>query len=818
MIGIQYYSLTPTSLELNGPILSFLRQPESTSLCYAGVSTFIGIATAIFPSQVPSNPASNTGIITYRWYDQDGPLFDDPPPEGGDGETISGSGTTTLTLYNNTRSRILFLRSDYISSAYSSPVGSDVTAGTARSTGNAINRNLDSESAILTVFPTISITSEPLDDVVVPNQEAVFSVSASASDGTNLTYQWQLNGENLVDTESSEKIVTVPPDSSIITITDDTTGSITNVNFSEVASYSNFVPGKTYTLVSSSNITTRLTAVGAGGGRSITRNVSGGSGGKSEGTFTFVSGQSYKLVVGSSGINGGSGGFGGGGNGGGGSGQGGGGGGFTGLFDTSVTHANSILIAGGGGGGANDPAGGGAGGGSSGGNSGNAGGRGGFGASQSAGGAGGSGGTSGSALQGGPGSAGGGGGYFGGGGGTPYSGCCADGAGGGGSAYLHPTLLSDSSTQVGGGGNPGGDGSFLITYQGTEEITISTVSGSTTPNLKISSSTFGLASVKCIIDHPTTCDSPLLSREANFSVAEPRPILEYEIVRDDVATLYDSGEQNISNSSLMFSSDTTNPSKTIIVYPTEKDINVKITLSGSAGQSTNGFLGGEGGFSTFTYTLRQNVEYVFKLNPAIQPFGGRGGGGGGAFFYEKGKLLAVCGGGGGAANGVKGGHGGGIGVAGESGRGRNAGAGGALIAAGTLNQTGLSVSGTTGGRVRSCTVGNYYQTQGFSACSDVGNTQWRISDGTITSGTATITRGYKAGNALRNNGGISSSQENGIYIGGGGSGAVGGNATQNAGSSGGGGSGYTNGSVSIISTQLGGNLSTNSFVVIEIQP
>jgi len=245
---------------------------------------------------------------------------------------------------------------------------------------------------------------------------------------------------------------------------------------------------------------------------------------------------------------------------------------------------------------------------------------------------------------------------------------------------------------------------------------------------------------------------------------------------------------------------------------------VKITLAGGAGQIVGSTLGGPGGLSFFEYTLKQNVEYVFKLNPSIQPFGGRGGGGGGAFFYEKGRLLAVCGGGGGSANGVRGGAGGGIGVAGESGRGRNAGAGGVLIPAGTLNLIGLAVSGTTGGRVRSCTVGDYYQTQGISACSDVGNTQWRISDGTITSGTATITRGYKAGSSIRNNGGISSSQENGIYIGGGGSGAVGGNAAQNVGSSGGGASGYTNGSVSILSTQLGGNLSTNSFVVIEIQP
>ena len=60
----------------------------------------------------------------------------------------------------------------------------------------------------------------------------------------------------------------------------------------------------------------------------------------------------------------------------------------------------------------------------------------------------------------------------------------------------------------------------------------------------------------------------------------------------------------------------------------------------------------------------RNTEYVLRLGPTLEPFGGRGGGGGAAFFYEKGQLLAVVGGGGGAGNGNDGGNGGGIGLAG----------------------------------------------------------------------------------------------------------------------------------------------------------
>jgi hypothetical protein len=69
-------------------------------------------------------------------------------------------------------------------------------------------------------------------------------------------------------------------------------------------------------LVANSNLRTKITALGAGGGASIERSVAGGVGGNSSGTFTFLANQQYRLIVGGRGVNGGSGGFGGGGSGG----------------------------------------------------------------------------------------------------------------------------------------------------------------------------------------------------------------------------------------------------------------------------------------------------------------------------------------------------------------------------------------------------------------------------------------------------------------------------------------------------------------------
>ena len=128
------------------------------------------------------------------------------------------------------------------------------------------------------------------------------------------------------------------------------------------------------------------------------------------------------------------------------------------------------------------------------------------------------------------------------------------------------------------------------------------------------------------------------------------------------------------------------------------------------------------------------------------------------------------------------------------------------MSAGQLTSAGVVPTGGTGGKVESCTIGDYWLGQGVDACSDVGNVKFRTFDGNEVSSSATIQRGYKGDggpeNGFRFNGGSSFNQVNGTYIGGGGAGAYGGNAAASTNSGGGGGSGYTNGSVTIIDTSL----------------
>ena len=172
------------------------------------------------------------------------------------------------------------------------------------------------------------------------------------------TYKWQFNGEDLTD--GSFPIVGLQPvPQTVLKVTSDQ-GDDFEIDFEKVTSFEDFVPNRTYTITPKFvDVETQIFAIR---GSSAYNKVRGSSGGSAQGTFTFVYGETYLLQVGNAGgfadrTNPGAtvtpGGLPGGGdaptfgtteNGSG------GGGGYTGLFKDSVSHSNSIMIAGGGGG------------------------------------------------------------------------------------------------------------------------------------------------------------------------------------------------------------------------------------------------------------------------------------------------------------------------------------------------------------------------------------------------------------------------------------------------------------------------------------
>ena len=202
MIGLGFYNATNTSLDLNGPFLRYTKQPSlSGEVSNGGSVTLVGITTAEFKHNptIPGERVTNTGTLEYQWY-IDGVA-------AVDGTNISGAGTSELTISNLTNpvdnGKSVVLYASYGASAYQS--SSPVTAGTARSTGNAPNAPLLSNVITINVTPVLSITLQPIDTIGIEDSFSIFNIEATTTDpdlNFQITYQWRLNGVNLSDSGS----------------------------------------------------------------------------------------------------------------------------------------------------------------------------------------------------------------------------------------------------------------------------------------------------------------------------------------------------------------------------------------------------------------------------------------------------------------------------------------------------------------------------------------------------------------------------------------------------------------------------------------
>jgi len=184
-VAFHNFRTTKTFIDLNGPVLSFSETPESVQAIASGIATFVGVATVSFPGV--SNP-TNTGTITYKWHDLNGPLTD--------GANITGSATTTLTLSNvygaANNGKEYFLRVNY-------------TPG--ETTGNAVNEPFDSDNVTTTVAPTISFTTQPGLSTVAIGEQATFIAIPEISDTSYspLLQNWTVDGV-IVENQTSPLI------------------------------------------------------------------------------------------------------------------------------------------------------------------------------------------------------------------------------------------------------------------------------------------------------------------------------------------------------------------------------------------------------------------------------------------------------------------------------------------------------------------------------------------------------------------------------------------------------------------------------------
>ena len=350
----------------------------------------------------------------------------------------------------------------------------------------------------------------------------------------------------------------------------------------------------------------------------------------------------------------------------------------------------------------------------------------------------------------------------------------------------------------------------------SEDKSYSKISGSQTTQLTITPDEEGSSKIDCLVTHPVA--SSKTSKKASLVVTEPKSIIKIEgYDGTSTATLL---QKNLEDSEFTLTKSDLD-SDDICFYAAEKDIEVEIDMYGGKGigfdeeggtnynagfRWTSGGDGGEGGFSRIQFTMKKNEEYILrgiKSNTAL-------------FLYRKASLIAVVGQGGNGGHYGKGGKGGGVNVAGEStvsSSGGTGGRGGFLIPEGELEENGIfgsranpstvypedfTTDGKTPGQTIKCSKGVYWRDQGKGACEDVGTVKFRLSDGTEVTNSAIIDRGFKAGYSINSTGGAA--EGDGAS---GGHGATGGEGHNSAG--GGGGSGYSDGSITIFNTQLGGS-------------
>ena len=713
MIGFKAYRSTPTTLDLDGPILSYTQQP--TGITTDGSSaTLVGIATAL---------PVGTGSISYQWY------------ETGYGavatsSTITGTATTALTLTQlnyNDDGREFYLEASYDASAYGTGL---ITAGTARSTGNALNAPLTSDTAKLSIGPYIVILQQPVSSTTAINNDARFNVLASIGSSTgagvpspciavldesspdqsvinqdwvDFRDKWPNRAFNIFRVARAGgtfwggvKIPsTLPTDYNVTNVKRDNGDNSNTSDWFALANLSNYVAGTTVTLWIDES------------GSMSSQNIS-------------ASYDKFVVDCAAAGI----------------------------LIEYSNSNTSNL----------------------------------------------------------------------------------ADG--------IHPEryIWPFIDELIGTGQQVTSNLVYQWKVNGENPVnsTTRTVSGENTNSLIINDTTAGIHTVACSITYDGRAEGavnePLLSDVVTYDAAgddASRSILHLEEF-DVNATLYNTKVVNLEDEALEIIpstniSVTSDWNRIYSITAPEESIDVKITMKAAAGGSVGTRRGGEGGVSVWTMTLTNQREYVVNLGAAIWPsggdgvdqgpLGGTGGhGGGGSFFYNGPELLVACGGGGGGgtSNNGQNGWGGGIGQNPQL-----------TVLPGTDFSPSFASGQFTpdsvnrwGGRVSSCTIGDYWAIQGVPPCAGIGETTFFTGkDGQKATSPITIypiNRGYKAGLNYQYNGGNGS-----VGGGGGGGGAVGGaggvgGSSQDGGN---GANGFTK--ITIDSATIGGNTLNVGTIKIE---
>ena len=204
-VAVKTFRTIPTTLDLNGPTLSIEDQPDSTTVNVDDDPTFgsVGMAEASLPE---GSVDSLTGNLTFQWYQVSG----DSGKTAVTNETRTNTNGTTTVIAGAATSILTFTDvqfSEDDNTNYKCEVSYTPSAyGVGKSTGNAWNEPLATNTATLRVTPTLRIVGQPVAVTeATPETTETFNVIVGCDNPdllSTVTYQWYLNGTALTNSST----------------------------------------------------------------------------------------------------------------------------------------------------------------------------------------------------------------------------------------------------------------------------------------------------------------------------------------------------------------------------------------------------------------------------------------------------------------------------------------------------------------------------------------------------------------------------------------------------------------------------------------
>ena len=203
-VAVKTFRTIPTTLDLNGPLLSIEEQPEGTTVVVDDDPTFgsVGMATATLPA---GSTDTLSGTLEFQWYQVTGTtsiaVTNQTRTNDNDTTTVIAGAATSILSFTNVQ------YAEDNATNYKCAVSYKPSAyGVGNSSPNAWNEPLDTDVVTMTVTPTLRINGQPIAvSDGTPETRSLFNINVGCDNPdllSTVTYQWYMDGSALSNNSS----------------------------------------------------------------------------------------------------------------------------------------------------------------------------------------------------------------------------------------------------------------------------------------------------------------------------------------------------------------------------------------------------------------------------------------------------------------------------------------------------------------------------------------------------------------------------------------------------------------------------------------